>query len=212
MMNAYFPPTATALAAVIGLALACTGGAERAAHAALLGRPQGAEMRPVSPGQVFGDELLRVRAPSSSGWLVIRESPREIQLGHPGASARETYVAMVTSFDLPATDGREAFVELIRRGRQSDFSPDRFSELRESYEYTEERGYPCVKYVATALDLKAPGGALPLAEHGLYCRHPRREGSAFGAVYSQRALKPDADLAEQARDFLEGVVVPDEQP
>jgi hypothetical protein len=67
-----------------------------------------------------------------------------------------------------------------------------------------------VKYTATSLDLKAPGGALPLVEHGLYCRHPKREGTGFWALYSQRAVKTDADLAEQARAFLEGVVVPNE--
>jgi hypothetical protein len=83
--------------------------------------------------------------------------------------------------------------------------------LRESYEYTEERGYACVKYAATSLDCNAPGGAMPLAEHGLYCRHPRREGTGFWGAYSQRTLKADADLATQALGFLEGVVVPDEQ-
>jgi hypothetical protein len=194
---------------VLALAPACGGPAFRAAHSTLLGEPIGADAQPVAPGQLLGGEFLQVRAPNSPGWVLMRESSAQIQFGHPGASARETYVAMVSFFELPPTEGSEAFVALVRSARESDTSPERFAEVKESYEYTGARGYPCVRYVATSLDLKAPGGALPLAEHGLYCRHPKHEGTGFWALYSQRALKADADLAEQVRGFLEGVVVPD---
>ena len=198
---------AIGLTTVLALAQGCTGRAIQGAHGVLVGE----RARAVSPGQAFGGEALRVHAPASPGWVLLRQTPAEISFARPGASSRETYVATVSLFECPATEGPDAFVTYIRQGRESDASPDRFADIRESYEYTEERGYPCVRYVATALDVKAPGGALSLAEAGVYCRHPRREGTGFWVSYSHRALNPDVDVVEQAKGFIQGVTVPDRQ-
>jgi hypothetical protein len=188
----------------LALASACSGRAVQGAHAVLVGE----KARPVSAGQLFGGQFLQVHAPASPGWVLLRESSKEITFARPGTLARETYVAMVSFFALAAMSDPGELVAHVRAARDADSPPDRFADAAASYEYSEERGYPCVKYVSSARDVKAPGGALTLAERGMYCRHPKSEGTGFWVSYSQRALKPDADLVAQADSFIAGVVVP----
>jgi hypothetical protein len=65
----------------------------------------------------------------------------------------------------------------------------------------------CVHYNASAVDKLAPGGALPQAMVAFYCRYPLRAGFGLALVYSQRAHTIDADLAQQAHAFFDGVRV-----
>jgi hypothetical protein len=164
--------------------------------------------RPVKAGQELGGKAMRVRAPASKGW-VVRESANDILFGHRGAAKNETYVATVSFFDLPeaATASAESFTAFIRELAEGDVPSERFAEPTASYEYTEARGYPCVKYVGSAIDKKAPGGPLRQTMVALYCRYTRRAGLGYAAIYSQRAKQIDADLAQQAAAFIEGVRV-----
>ena len=196
--------TSIALMAVLSVALGCSGRAVQPVHGVLVGE----KARPVAPGQVFGGQLLQVLAPASPGWVLLQDTSAELTFARPGAAARETYVATVSFFELPATEGRDAFVAYIRQARERDSPPERFADARVTYEYAEDRGYPCVMYASSALDRNAPGGALKLVERGAYCRHPLREGLGFWVSYSQRALLPDANLTEQANGFAQGVTVP----
>jgi hypothetical protein len=167
--------------------------------------------RPAKPGQEFGGKAMLVRAPSSEGW-VVRETANDILFGHRGAAKNETYVATVTFFELPEaeTKSAEAFTAFIRAQTAADLPAERFADPTASYEYTEARGYPCVKYVGSAIDKKAPGGPLRQTMVALYCQYTRRAGMGYAAIYSQRAKQIDADLAQQAETFLEGVRVPKE--
>jgi len=165
--------------------------------------------RPAKPGQEFGGKAMLVRAPSSEGWLV-RETANDILFGHRGAAKNETYVATVSFFDLPEaeTGSAETFTAFIRKMAEGDVSSERFADPTASYEYSETRGTPCVKYVGSAIDKKAPGGPLRQTMIALYCRYTRRAGLGYAAIYSQRAKQIDADLAQQAEAFIEGVRVP----
>lgn len=196
------------LASAVGSTTGCAGRATQAAHGVLVGE----HAEPVTPGQPFGGAFMQVQAPGSPGWVLLRESSTDITFARPGANDGESYVAMVSFFDLPATAGKDAFVEHIRQARESDSPKERFENAQITYAYTEERGYPCVAYVSSALDVQAPGGALTLAERGLYCRHPKNERLGYWVSYSQRGRQTDADFAEQADGFVRGVTVPDEQP
>jgi hypothetical protein len=165
--------------------------------------------RAVKPGEVFGGKAIRVLAPSGEGWLV-RQTANLIVFGRRGASKRESFVASVSFFDLPESESAspEAFLAFIRKQADADVPPERFEGATASYAYGEESGTACVKYVASALDKKAPGGALTQAMHAFYCKYARRAGVGYAVVYSQRAKAIDADLGERASEFFAGVEVP----
>jgi hypothetical protein len=165
-------------------------------------------LQPVKAGEVFGGEALRVRAPAGDGWLK-RETATELWFAQPSASERETRVATVSFFELPEGLERKAFESFMRQAIESDTSPERFPDSTASYAFDDARGYACVRYQSTGTDPNAPGGALTLAAHGLYCRYTRRTGFGFAAVYSQRAEAIDPDLAQRAQAFLDGVSVPE---
>jgi hypothetical protein len=196
---------AITLTTVFAATAGCAGQSVKALHGVLVGE----HAQAVAPGQLFGGQFLEVHAPDSPGWVLLRESTQEITFGRPGAAEGESYVATVSFFELPVTKSRDEFIATIRQGRESDSSPERFADVSVSYGYAEERGYPCASYRSSSLDLKAPGGALTLAEGGMYCRHPRRDGLGFWVSYSQRAKETDDDFAEQADGFVRGVTVPD---
>lgn len=208
LVSSPFMSPRSAAALVLTLAFVLTSGCSGRLVQGLHGVLVGEHANPVSPGQLFGGQFMQAHAPNSPGWVLLRESSTDITFARPGGSERESYVAMVSFFDLPATESKDAFVEHIRQGREADSSPDRFSNVQVTYTYSEERGYPCVAYVSSSLDVKAPGGALTLADRGIYCRHPKSQGLGFWVSYSQRSAATDPDFAEQASSFVEGVSVP----
>ena len=50
---------------------------------------------------------------------------------------------------------------------------------------------------------------LLLAMDSLYCRHPKRQETGFGAVYSFRGKAEYSQLRSEAEGFFQGVQVPD---
>jgi hypothetical protein len=165
--------------------------------------------RPVKPGEAFGGSAgLEVRAPGGDGW-VVRESATELLFGRPGATKRETTVATVSFFELPESESASAerFLAFMRKQNEAEMPAARFANPLHTFGYSETRGVACVHYFASAIDELAPGGALPQAMYALYCRYPLRTDFGLALVYSQRAKTIDADLAQQAHVFFEGVRV-----
>lgn len=116
-------------------------------------------------------------------------------------------------FALAESSSPEEFVALIRKGAEADASPDRFKNLESSYEYTDRRGYDCVKVVSVTEDTKARTSAvvrekLKLQAISLYCRHPKQTGTAFMAGFSHRGETLDSELMPLAESFIDGVQVP----
>jgi hypothetical protein len=163
--------------------------------------------RAVVPGETFGGAALRVHPPGGDGWLV-RETATEIVFGRPGASERESVVASVSFFELPDGLDAGAFTSFIRRMTEQEMPPERFADA--TFATTTEKQRGCVRVEASATDLNAPGGPLAQAMHALYCRYTLRAGFGFAALYSQRAASIDADLAQQAQAFFDGVSVPED--
>lgn len=169
--------------------------------------------QPVPPGKFFKGDVLNIRAPNSEGWFLDQASPGGWSFVREGAKSSESYVASVLAFDLPQTASKEEFVAVIRQGIESDTSPDRFTVRDAPYDYTDQRGYPCVKYQATTEDNKARTSLFKrepqtLQIRSLYCRHPVKRGLGFAITFSHRGTELDSAFEEQGQDFISGVDVP----
>jgi len=167
----------------------------------------------VPAGKMFRGEMLDIRAPNSEGWSLVESSPDGWSFARDGKGSNESYVANVLAFSLTETKSSEEFLELIKRGIEKDTSPDRFTIIGVTFEYSDARGYPCVKYQATTEDKKAKTSffsrkPLKLQIYSLYCRHPKRSTLGFAIVFSHRGSELDPNLEQQGEDFVSGVQVP----
>ena len=139
--------------------------------------------------------------------------PGELGFGRPGKSSTASDIASVTGFALAETTTSDELVALIRHGIENDTSSDRFKTTGGTLEYTDARGYPCVRYQVTTLDTNArvsyfQHASLTLQADSLYCRHPTQPTLGFAISYSHRGPEPDPDFAQRARAFIDGVTVP----
>jgi len=168
----------------------------------------------VTSGQLFAGSLLNIKAPESEGWKVISSTSTVMAFGHRVESTNESYVAMVSFFPLPETKDHEEFVALIKQAVEKDTSTDRFKTISTNYEYTDQRGYPCVKFDVVTEDTKAQTSFfghenLVLQIYSLYCRHPKHPESGFVISFSHRGSTLDEALNVPAEAFIEGVQVPE---
>ncbi len=167
----------------------------------------------VKPGQLFAGSLLNAHAPDSAGWIFAGGGSNGMAFARRGAEQDETYAAQIILFKLPPTRSNEEFVEMVK-GRVSMTNPaPRFVMLEENYEYTDHRGYPCIRYRGIYDDkeaLKTSGAreAMKLQVISLYCRHPTAQEVGFFAAYSHRGANIDPDLEAPAQKFISGVQVP----
>ena len=170
----------------------------------------------LAPGELFTGSFINVRSPNSEGWKKMDSSRQGMIFVRRGTLPNETYAARVFVVPLPETKDRDEFVALIKQRNQENTSPERFSSIEVNYEYTEERGYPCVRTKGVADDTKAgtPSGQqiLKLQTYSLVCRHPRQQKKGidgFGIEFSHRGPALDAALDVQAEAFIKGVQVPE---
>lgn len=165
---------------------------------------------PVEPAEVFVGDYITVKAPASEHWFLNQSSGNGMIFGKEGASRMESYIAAVSMFELTPTNTPAAFEELIRGAVRKDIPLERYQVQRESLNFTEERGYPCVRYQTTARDKNPRGSDAPLllAIDGLYCRHPQRQDTGFAIIYSFRGKGQDPHLRFDAESFIQGVQVP----
>ena len=108
---------------------------------------------------------------------------------------------------------RDAFVDAMRRRFEAESPSDRFKPIKSSLEYTDQRGYPCVRYRSEAQDTRAQVSAtktasLRLEVLSLVCRLPAPGGMAFSASYSSRSETTDPDFEIAAMFFIEGRPTP----
>lgn len=181
------------------------------ASLALLGCAAGGGPRgtPIQPGQPFSSDYVNVKAPDSTGWLLMQASDAGITFGRKGPSETESCIASVSLFVLPPTNTRAEFEDLIRAGVQQDTPPERYNMQRQTLGYTDERGYPCVRYQALASDKhpRGPDTPLLLALDGLYCRHPKQQDTGFAAIYSFRGKTEHPEIRAEAESFIQGTQV-----
>jgi len=172
-----------------------------------------AKDKPVVPGQKFVGPILNIRAPNSRGWILLESSGNAVIFARTGTSSGESFVATVSRFPLPETQTTDEFEALVRHDVAKDAPPDRFKSIDATLEMSNERGYACVLYKATAEDTKAKTSLfrrsdLILQMQALYCRPPNMEKAGFAATYSHRGSTKVDDFDAQASDFIEGIQIP----
>jgi hypothetical protein len=165
--------------------------------------------KPLAPGQLFAGPLLNIRAPDSAGWQIVESSAGNLTFGRRDATTGNTYIALVSAFELEPFSTPAEFLAIIKTRAEQDSPPDRFRPIETDYRLTSERPYPCVRFRGTVEDLKArtPRGtaALPFHLRSLYCQHPTRPTLGTLTSYSQRGGPPDPDLDARAQSFMDGV-------
>ena len=176
-----------------------------------------AKEQAVEPGQRFTGPIINIGAPHSEGWKLMESSGNAVTFGRSGASSGESFIAAVLRFSLPEAQSKDEFVALIERNVEDDAPPERFTNIESTFEYSDQRGYPCVLYKAIGEDTKAKISffgrrQLILQIRALYCRLPNMEKTGFAAMFSHRGATKVDDLDAQATDFIDGVQIPDSEP
>jgi len=169
--------------------------------------------KPVLAGQLYEGSYINVRAPASDGWYLASSSSGGMEFGRRGAEQGETFAAQVLMFPLPQTQSEEDFVTLLKKGFEADTNSERFSVLELDFRYSGERSYPCVSVSSVVEDKKAQTSPnrrekLVLQSLALYCRHPVRQETGFGIIYSHRGKTIYSKLTAEAEDFARGVQIP----
>ena len=166
----------------------------------------------VPAGKMFSNAFLDVRAPVSGNWMIVKSSQTDLAFARTGTAVNESFIAQVTLFALPDLKDKTEFEALVRQGIEADAPAERFKPVSANYEYTEQRGYPCVKYVGVTEDMKAKTAtsatvSLLLQFNSLYCQHPGMSGVGFMVGLSHRGAVLDENLAKDAEAFLDGVQI-----
>lgn len=168
----------------------------------------------VPAGKMFANAFLDVRAPLTGDWMIAKSSQAELAFARVGDAANESFIAQVSLFALPDFKGKDEFETLVKQGVQADSPTERFKPVSADFEYTEQRGYPCVKYVGVTEDMKARTSTsvtetvkLMLQFNSLYCQHPTVPGVGFMVGMSHRGDSVVEDLAKDAEAFIAGVQV-----
>ncbi len=166
----------------------------------------------LSPKQLFPSSVLNIYSPDSGGWVLSGVARNGVSFAKGGIGANETYGAQAILFELKAVDSKDKFISFVKN-RIATMNPSpRFEEIQAEYQYTENRGYPCVSARSTFNDNAAVTSAgkeqLKLQVIALYCRHPETDDVGFFAAYSHRGESVDDQLEAPASNFIEGVDVP----
>lgn len=168
----------------------------------------------VPPGKMFANAFLDVRAPLTGDWMIAKSSQAELAFARAGDAVNESFIAQVSLFALPDFKGKDEFETLVKQGVQADSPVERFKPVSADFEYTEQRGYPCVRYVGVTEDMKAKTTTsatetvkLLLQFNSLYCQHPTVPGVGFMVGMSHRGDAVVEDLAKDAEAFIAGVQV-----
>lgn len=172
-----------------------------------------AKAQSVPPGKLFSGPVISLRSPQSEGWRMAQSSSAGMAFVSKGVMPEESYVAAVNFFSLKSTSNAEAFLALIKRGVDEDTAKQRFEPIDIKYEYTDQRGYPCVRMSSLVIDKNAATGLfskreLKLETRSLYCRHPQKQHSGFSVVFSHRGETLDPELDGKAQMFIDEVQVP----
>lgn len=167
----------------------------------------------VSPGQRFPSPLLDVRAPSEEGWDKAGDTQMALVFRKNGSAAGESYVAQAMLFPVPDSQTTDQFIAFIQEAVNSDIKTGRMTVLESKYEYTEQRGYPCVRFTGLTVSADTTAGVfnrqpVRVQVRSLYCLHPTNKHLGFLAGFTHRGIGTDSALGAKADAFAAGVQVP----
>ncbi len=168
---------------------------------------------PVPAGKFYEGSYINVKAPNSDGWNLVSASPKGMEFARSGKKSNESFGAQVLMFNLQKTNSEDEFLSLIKQSVESDTDRSRFEIIDMDFEYTDSRGYPCVKVVSIVKDKNAQISptsteVLTLQSESLYCRHPIRQETGFAIIYSYRGGERHQNFNAEAKQFIAGVQVP----
>ncbi len=169
--------------------------------------------KPVSAGYLYEGSYINIHAPNSNGWFLVSSSQDGIEFARSGVEKGESFAAQVLMFSLPQTQSEQEFIAIIKEGFEFDTHSERFSEIVSKFQYSKERGYPCVTVSSVVEDRQAKTSVnriekLILQSNSLYCRHPVRQETGFAIIYSHRGKVRFSTLDAEAENFINGVQVP----
>jgi hypothetical protein len=169
-----------------------------------------AEEVPIKPKQVFKLFAALVSSPSSEDWVLTTKS--EVQLQFQGVRSNEGMMAMVSFFTFPGPHDKNSIISAVKKHVKESATASGGAIQNESYFYTEERGYPCVKVNhVMKVTFTIKGAASPsegntnLQQHLLMCLIPKYEntGLMVGFSYSNREVIQKNEA--EAEEFISGV-------
>ena len=170
-------------------------------------------LEPVPAGFPYKGSYINILAPDSHGWHLLDSTSTGMAFGRNGTDPSESYAASVSMYPLEETADSDEFVAFVKKYVEEDTDPVRFEIIELDFEYSEERGYPCVILNFVTQDKKARTSlisreVLLLQGKSLYCRHPVRQETGFTIQYSYRGKTVYSNLNDEANDFINGVQVP----
>lgn len=116
---------------------------------------------------------------------------------------------------VPETQSKEEFLAQVKHEVTKEAPPEKFKNVESTFDYSDQRGYPCVLYKGSAVELNVKTSTFGRSDmlfqiQALYCRLPNLAKAGFAAMFSHRGDSDAAGFDAQARDFIEGVQVPHE--
>ena len=181
--------------------------------AAMLLAVPAAQADAVSPGQRFPSPLLDVRAPNEDGWEKAGDTQMALVFKKNGTSSGESYIAQAMLFPVPYPQTTDQFIAFIQEAVNSDIKTGRMTVLESKYEYTEQRGYPCVRFTGLTVSADTSAGVfnrqpVRVQVRSMYCQHPTNKRLGFLAGFTHRGSGTDAALGAKADAFAAGIQVP----
>ena len=169
-----------------------------------------AEEVPIKPKQVFKLFAALVSSPSSEGWVLTTKS--DVQLQFQGVRSNEGMMAMVSFVTFPGPHDRNSMISAVKKHVKESAIVSGGVIQNESYSYTEERGYPCVKVNhVMKVTFTIKGAASPseghanLQQHLLMCLIPKYENTGLMVGFSY----PNKEIIQKneavAAEFISGV-------
>lgn len=171
------------------------------------------DIKPVPAGYIYKDAFIIVRPPDAPGWYLVDASVPGIGFAKHGEESSDSIAAQVLFFHLAPTKSKDELLSLVKQWARNDIESGRFEEVESVFEYSEDRGYPCVKVTSILKDKEAvisPNrrSVLLLQGKALFCRHPKSQDSGFNISYSYRGQSLYPKLDAEAQRFIDGVQVP----
>ena len=158
-----------------------------------------------SPNQPFTLGAAAVRAPRDAGWKIGRRSDDGIVLsGNTDKVARLAYARL---FEFPPPYDQPSFLAEVKRNVETQiFGRPGMTMRSVSYQFSEERGFPCVVTEATVDAENQPGWPAGYSQRFHYrlllCKVPNAPNQGVLVAFSYTGEHPSRELHVQAEDFV----------
>jgi hypothetical protein len=146
---------------------------------------------------------------NESGWHVVQENARAVQLGKLGNNTDETYVIHVSVIELPQFYNDETFVRFVADGVKKGTDGSRFVQQENNVSITNTKHGACVEFTSIHKDLSAkkrtsnPAPML-LEIISITCRNQKNQSEGAHIMFSNRYYSgnQDSSLSTKAQSLF----------